>query len=187
MIKRKEPTKANLASDFDFLRSLDRNRRERNPVTSELDNGFSDAMLALPTGGVYDFDLNDFGLQPEIEKEDLSGKVVFVHGVSNATFQSEDYDQPAKSLLWNWPTDDDATNPNGWHWGLMLSVDSPAIKQVQQMVERGRTPFVAKLVKKESERHKNQTYWTLERYVMQYDSDGRLVDPNEAVIGRKAK
>lgn len=122
---------------------------------------------------VYDFDLNDFGNQPEYDKEFLNGKVLIIHGVSEAIFEGS-FEKGARSLLHSWPSEPRNIAP----WGALLSEDSPAIKQTQAMQDRGKVPFVARVVLKDSQAHKGQTYWTLEPYRLQYNSDGNLVDPN---------
>lgn len=126
-------------------------------------------------GALYDFDLNDFGVQPDYDKEFLNGKILIVIGVSEATFEG-DFQQSARSLLHLLPPD----WANGMApFGALLSENSPAIQQAAEMQQKGKVPFVARLRKIPSERHRGQTYWTLEKAPsLQYDSEGRLVDPN---------
>lgn len=126
-------------------------------------------------GTLYDFDLNDFGVQPDYQKEYLDGKVLIISGVSESTFEG-DFQKPARSLLHNFPMD--------WSKGLapfgaLMQEDSPAIRQASEMQAKGKAPFVARLVKRDSAAHKGQSYWTLEKAdALQYDADGVIVDPN---------
>lgn len=138
-------------------------------------------------GGLYDFDLNDFGVEPDFDKAEMNGKVIIVHGVSEAVMQRAEYPKGARSLLWNFPTDIDAFDPDGTHYGMLLSEDSLPIKNTLTMMQRGRVPFPARIVYRQKESNKAQSYWMFERVLIQYDADGTLVDPNEPIIGKKAK
>jgi hypothetical protein len=136
--------------------------------------------LALPASGLYDFDLNDFGVQPDYDKEFLNGKVLIIHGVSDSVFEG-DFNTPARSLLHSWPTD--FYSGNGSQelppYGVLMSDDSPAIRQARDMQAKGKVPFVARLRMQASQKHRGQTYWTMERAAsLQWDQNGNLVDPN---------
>jgi len=137
---------------------------------------------ALGTGQVYDFDLNDYGVQPDYEKEFLNGKVLYIHGLSESSFDG-DFATPARSVLHTWPSDPAGIAP----WGSFFSEDSPIVRQTEEMQRKGKVPFVARLVLKNSEKHKGQTYWTMERYTLQWDANGVLVDPNAAPQEKKLK
>lgn len=126
---------------------------------------------------LYDFDLNDFGVQPDYDKEYLNGKVLIIHGVSESEFEG-DFAVPAKSLLHSWPAQYYG-NGSPVVYGALMSGDSPAIRQAEDMVKKGKTPFVARLKMQPSARHKGQTYWTLERAeTLQFNAEGELIDPN---------
>lgn len=130
---------------------------------------------ALGSGQLYDFDLNDFGVQPDYAKDFLNGKVLIIHGVSESAFEGE-FEKSARSLLHSWPTE--LGSASTIVYGALLSEDSPAIRQAEEMQRKGKTPFIARLRMVPSKAHKNQTYWTMERALLQYDADGRVVDPN---------
>ena len=131
---------------------------------------------------VYDFDENDLGEVPEFTKEELNGAVIVVHGVSNRAFDNGEYGKPAYSLLWNLLGDVNAADPNNWHYGLLMSEDSLPIAMTRRMIERGRVPFVARLVKKDKKTTKGQTFWNLEKYMQQFGEDGEPVNPNKNLL-----
>lgn len=141
---------------------------------------------ALPPGEAYDFDLNDFGQVPDYDKSYLDGKVLVIHGVSEAVFEG-DYQTPARSLLHSWPVEYWKSSETGQMlepYGALLSEDSPAIRQAKDMQKRGRVPFLARLRIKDSTLHKGQTYWTMEKAPpKQYDERGEYVDPNAGLYG----
>jgi len=145
--------------------------------------------LALPDDRdivVYDFDENDLGEVSEFTKDELNGAVIYVHGVSNRSFDNGEYGKPAYSLLWNLMGDANAADPNGWHYGLLMSEDSLPIVMTRRMAERGRLPFLATLVKVDKKSVKGQTYWNLIRYVERFGADGNPINPNESLLGKKA-
>lgn len=126
-------------------------------------------------GALYDFEENDFGTQPDYDKDFVEGKVLIISGVSEATFEG-DFAKPARSLLHNLPLSWSAGEAP---FGLLMQEDSPAIQQASAQQEKGKVPFVARLRKVDSQRHKGQSYWTLEKAPsLQYDEHGILIDPN---------
>lgn len=130
----------------------------------------------LDTYQGYDFDLGDFGNQPDYTKDDLDGKVIIVYGVSQATFDSGQFQTGAKSLLHKLPNEDADIAP----YGMMFSESSPVIRQAAEMEAAGKVPFMARLVKKGSKQNKGQSYWTLERAPsLQFDTNGNALDPNK--------
>src|ERR1043165_3299500 len=120
---------------------------------------------------IYDFDLNDFGLQPEWEKEALEGIGIVIKGLSESQFEG-DFDRPARSVLYNLMFESQQEQP----YGMFFSEDSVVVRHVKTMVERGHIPFRAVLRRKESQSRKGfNPYWYLDKYVQQYGADGEPV------------
>lgn len=116
----------------------------------------------LETGEqVYDFAESDFGNQPPVSKEDMLGKPIIVRGLSTETFDGG-YGALGRSMRWN-SLDEDA--PDDEPWGFFFSDDSTIIQQVRKAENAGRTPFIAIMVKVDSQAHKGQSYYKLARYV----------------------
>jgi hypothetical protein len=129
---------------------------------------------------LFTFDQGDLGkIFPDAKKFLESGKVIIVHGVSEAVVDSGEYDVPARSLFWNLPTDEGAFDGNDY-WGLLLAENSLPIRDTLKMVERGRTPFPARISRVAKLNVKGQAYWVLKRAEIRFDSDGTFVDPNDA-------
>jgi hypothetical protein len=128
-----------------------------------------EAQRALATPE-YEFDLNDFGIQPEWDKEDIIGIGIRIHGLSESQFEGA-FAQPARSVLYNLLTDSLDMPP----YGMLFSEGSVILKHVEAMVKRGHVPFRAVLRKKESQQHKGQSYWYLDKYVQQYDQNGEPI------------
>lgn len=125
----------------------------------------------LPWDGteeVGEFDFGDLGNQPDIDKNAYNGKVLVVVGVSDGTFESAEYQKPARSLLHYMPEDDRAFGP----WGLLLSEDSPAIRQAEgQLQKNGGKSFYARIVKRQG---KTFPYWGLEPVRAVFNEHGQL-------------
>jgi len=129
---------------------------------------------------LFTFDQGDLGkLMPEVKKFLGPGKVIIVHGVSEATVDSGEYDVPARSLFWNLPTDERAFEGDDY-WGLLLAENALPIRDTLKMMERGRTPFAAHISQRPKLNVKGQSYWVLKRTEIRFDSDGTFVDPNAA-------
>jgi hypothetical protein len=132
----------------------------------------------------YDFDIGDLGIEIDFPKTELHNKVIRVWGVSESTINTIDAPEPAKSLLWNWPSEPRSMP----HWGLLLSQTSLPIVDAKTKMERGEVPFLAVILFLPKVNTKNQNYWVLKRYLKAYDAQGNELEPNspEAMKLREA-
>jgi len=116
---------------------------------------------------IGEFDFGDLGNIPEIDKNAYNGKVIVIVGVSDGKFEGE-FDTPARSILHYMPEDDRAFGP----WGLLLSENSPAIRQaLGQLEKNGGKSFYARLVKKQGNKF---PYWALEPVKVVFTQEGQI-------------
>lgn len=129
---------------------------------------------------LFSFDQGDLGkIMPDAKTFLANGKVIIVHGVSEATVDNGEFDVAARSLFWNLPTDERAFEGDDY-WGLLLAENSLPIRDTQKMVERNRVPFAAHISLRPKINSKGQSYWVMKRADIQYNSDGSVHDPNAA-------
>ena len=142
--------------------------------------------IYLATGEeVLEYSGSDYGNQPEWSKEFLQGKGLIIRGLSEDTYQADGSTMyPARSVLYNLLEED--PNPSE-PWGMFFSdlgldsdgkekrETSTVVKQVRSELRRnGGRPFIVTIQYKDSEAHKGQGYWTLQRFVRNVTPDGKV-------------
>lgn len=126
-------------------------------------------MLPFNSGDeeVGELEYGDFGLIPDMDKNEYNGKVIVVVGISTETFQGE-FEQGAKSILHYMPDEDRTNEP----WGLLIGEKSPAITRAEgQLQKNGGKPFYARIIKVQG---RTFPYWTLEPVRAVYDTEGKV-------------
>ena len=106
---------------------------------------------------VHIFDNGGRGEVPEFKKVDLAGQTVLITGI---TAEPEEFPLGPVRFIQLYREGDDT---KGEAWGVMFHADSPVVKQVEHMVQRGKVPFLATLSSVKSQEHKGQTYWKLSK------------------------
>jgi len=134
-----------------------------------------DDALQIGNWVVEDFwDSQDFGNKPDYSAEDMQGRCIIVRGLSVGEFESPKFNRDgvankARSILHNWPEE----HPNMAPWGIFLSSTSVPIKKLSGVVK---FPVAIRMWRRQGA---NAVYWDMERYTPRYNSDGKVIPPND--------